>query len=141
MRGFPLLRILVVAGALMMLGVPVWMLTRDRVEGIAAPVVEEREATGMADFSVVMTSTTPARLSVTAVNDAVRESDGGVRRFEARFEMPLAQPEDLAVFAAFEAEAGPQALRVEVRSAGRLVVDRTFWGEGEIHDVVEVVAP
>lgn len=141
MRGFPLLRVLCVACALLLLGVPVWMLTRDRADEAIAPTAEVPGEAGMADFNVVMSVTSPASLSVGAANHGVRKSGAGIRRFDTRFEMPRAQPEDLAVFAAFEAVPGPQALRVEVRSAGRLVVDRTFWGEGEIHDVVEVAAP
>lgn len=141
MRGFPLLRIAGVAAALMLLGVPVWMLTRDRVD--AAPddrgggVVTVEKVV----FSVVLTSTAPARLSVMAANLPIQESGGGVERFEARFEMSRSRPEDLVVGAAFEGNTGAEALRAQVRADGRMVADKTFWGAGEIQDVVEIPLP
>lgn len=139
MRGFPLLRLSGVAGALLLLGVPVWMLTRDHVESVVES--EPAEVEGMVDFSVVLTASAPARLSVTAVNHPLQASNGSERRFEARFEMPRALPEDFVVAAEFGSEGGAEALRAEVRAAGRVVADKTFWGEGEIRDVVGVGAP
>lgn len=142
MRGFPLLQISAVVVALLLLGVPVWMLTGDRLQ--AAPedpgVAEERKVE-MVVFSVELTSSSPARLSVMAAGHPIQVSDGPLERFEGAFEMPRSQPEDLVVSAKFEEEGGSEALRVKVRESGRLVADKTFWGTGEIQDVLGIVVP
>ena len=141
MRGFPLLRIAVVATALLLLGVPVWMLTGDRVQVAQDEAGVDEGMNEMVVFSVELTSSAPARLSVMAAGHPVQVSDGPLERFEGAFEMPRSQPEDLVVSANFEGEVGSEALRVNVRESGRLVADKTFWGVGEIQDVLGIVAP
>lgn len=141
MRGFPLLRIAVVAAALLLLGVPVWMLTGDRVQAAPEDPSVDEGMNEMVVFNVELTSSAPARLSVMAAGHPLQVSDGPLERFEGAFEMPRSQPEDLVVSANFEGEVGSEALRVTVRENGRLVADKTFWGVGEIQDVLGIVAP
>ena len=141
MRGFPLLQILSVGAGLLLLGVPVWMLTSHRPVVSDAGAIRLASPPGIAVFSVQLTTTSPALLSVMAANHPTCESVEPVQQFEARFEMPSTQPEDLAIIARFGLEAGPEALRAEVRTDGRLLAEKTFWGEGEIQDVVEIPMP
>ena len=141
MRGFPLLRIAVVAAALLLLGVPVWMLTGDRVQVAQDEPGVDEGVDEMVVFSVELTSSAPARLSVMAAGHPIQVSDGPLERFEGVFEMPRSQPEDFVVSANFEGEVGSEALRVNVREGVRLIADKTFWGVGEIQDVLGIVAP
>lgn len=139
MRGFPLLRLLLAGAALALLGVPVWMLTREKPPA-AAPsprTVPDRTV----PFQVVLTASSPAVLRALAANQPAASSAQPVPRFETAFEMNAAQPEDLAVFADFTDKSAPHAVRVEVRAEGKILADRTFWGHGLVEDVVEIPAP
>lgn len=141
MRGFPLLRLGIVALALLLLGLPVWMVTRD-VSGPEASVEEPGgDLQQTASYEVVLTASSPALLGVRAAKQPTLESADGAATFEASLIMNATQPEDLAVFAKFDPAAGRCALRAEVRVAGKMVADSTFWGEGLVEDVVLISAP
>lgn len=117
------------------------MLTGDRVQAAPEDPSVDEGMNEMVVFNVELTSSAPARLSVMAAGHPLQVSDGPLERFEGAFEMPRSQPEDLVVSANFEGEVGSEALRVTVRENGRLVADKTFWGVGEIQDVLGIVAP
>jgi len=140
MRGFPLMRLIVVAAALVLLAVPVWMLTQKNTakktsEPSPAVLPENTEA-----YVVTLTASSPATLRVMAANQPTVSSNGAVSVFEARFSMNAAQPEDLAVFAEFADKAAPNAVRVQVRLKDKMAADTTLWGTGLVEDVVVIPA-
>jgi hypothetical protein len=139
MRGFPLLRLALVAAALALLAFPVHRLTRDKpaVSKPSEASIPEKNAT----FHVVLTTSTPAVLRVMAANQPTASSERPVTRFETAFTMNADQPEDLAVFAEFSDKAAPHAVRVEVHSGEKLLADSTFWGTGLVEDVLEIPEP
>lgn len=141
MRGFPLLRLALVAVALALLAIPVWSLTRAKPE-VAKPAastdaVPEKKRT----YLVSLTASSPATLRVMAANQPTALSEGATNFFEARFVMDANQPEDLAVFAEFADKSSPHALRVRVSVGDTELADTTLWGTGQIEDVVEIRAP
>jgi hypothetical protein len=139
-RGFPLLRLFLVAAGLALLGVPVWLLTRPAPSAppqASAPIEPEK----MAVYEVLLTSSAPARLAVRVANQPSVESAGPVTSLTAYFTMNAAEPEDLAVFGNFDPAAENSALRVEVRLAGRTLADSTFWGTDLVEDVVTIPKP
>jgi hypothetical protein len=139
-RGFPLLRLFLVAAGLALLGVPVWLLTRPAPSApppASAPIEHEK----MAVYEVLLTSSAPARLAVRVANQPSVESAGPATSLSASFSMNAAEPEDLAVFGNFDPSAGNCALRVEVRIAGKTLADSTFWGTGLVEDVVTIPKP
>jgi hypothetical protein len=139
-RGFPLLRLFLVASGLALLGVPVWLLTRPAPPVAAAasvPIEPEKKAV----YEILLTASSPARLAVRAANKPSVESTGRVVSLPASFTMNTAAPEDLAVFGNFDPAAGNCALRVEVRLAGKTLADSTFWGTGLVEDVVTIPLP
>lgn len=140
MRGFPLLRLFLVAAGLALLGVPVWLLTRP-IPSVPLPASSPVEPEKMAAYDVLLTASAPARLSVCVANQPSIESAGPVTSLSASFTMNAAEPEDLAVFGNFDPTAGNSALRVEVRLAGRTLADSTFWGTGLVEDVVTIPKP
>ena len=140
MRGFPLLRLFLVAAGLALLGVPVWLLTRPAPSApppASAPVEPEK----MATYDVLLTASAPARLAVRVAHQPSVESAGPGTSLSATFTMNAAEPEDIAVFGNFDPTAGNAALRVEVRLAGRTLADSTFWGTGLVEDVVTIPKP
>lgn len=140
MRGFPLLRLFLVAAGLALLGVPVWLLTRPAQSAppqASAPIEPEK----MAVYEVLLTASAPARLAVRVANQPSVESVGPATSLTTSFTMNAAEPEDLAVFGNFDPAAGNSALRVEVRLAGRTLADSTFWGTGLVEDVVTIPKP
>jgi hypothetical protein len=139
-RGFPLLRLFLVAAGLVLLGVPVWLLTRP-VPSSPPPASAPIEPEKMAVYEVLLTSSAAARLAVRVANQPSVESAGPVNSLTASFTMNAAEPEDLAVFGNFDPAAGNSALRVEVRLAGKTLADSTFWGTGLVEDVVTMPKP
>jgi hypothetical protein len=139
-RGFPLLRLFLVAAGLALLGVPVWLLTRP-IPSVPLPASSPVEPEKMAAYDVLLTASAPARLSVCVANQPSIESAGPVTSLSASFTMNAAEPEDIAIFGNFDSAAGNSALRVEVRLAGRTLADSTFWGTGLVEDVVTIPKP
>jgi hypothetical protein len=139
-RGFPLLRLFLVAAGLVLLGVPVWLLTRP-VPSSPPPASAAIEPEKMAVYEVLLTASAPARLAVRVANQSSVESAGPATSLTASFTMNAAEPEDLAVFGNFDPAAGNSALRVEVRLAGKTLADSTFWGTGLVEDVVTMPKP
>lgn len=140
MRGFPLLRLILVAIGLALLSIPVWLLTRPALPA-AASVAAPVEPQQMEVFEILLTASSPARLSVRAANQPSVESTVPVTSLTASFAMNAARPEDLAVFGNFDHAAGHSAVRVEVRLAGKILADSTFWGAGLVEDVVTLPTP
>jgi len=139
-RGFPLLRLFLVATGLALLGAPVWLLTRPSPSApppASAPIEPEK----MAAYDVLLTASAPARLAVRVANQPSAESAGPATSLLASFTMNAAEPEDVAVFANFDPARGNCALRVEVRVAGKTISDSTFWGTGLVEDVVAIPNP
>jgi hypothetical protein len=139
-RGFPLLRLFLVAAGLALLGVPVLLLTRP-APSVPLPASAPIEPQKMAVYDVLLTSSAPARLAVRVANHPSVESAGPATSLSTIFTMNAAEPEDLAVFGNFDPAAGNSALRVEVRLAGRTLADSTFWGTGLVEDVVTIPKP
>jgi hypothetical protein len=139
MQGFPLLRLLLVGAALALLGIPVWMLTRERPTAAAPPPQIILEKTGT--FHVVLTTSTPAVLRMMAANQPTATSGQPVMRFETDFKMNASEPEDIALFADFTDKTHPHAVRAEVSIGEKILTDSTFWGTGLVEDVVEIPSP
>lgn len=138
MRGFPILRLAMLVGALFLLAVPVWSLTRPAPLAADKPSQVSSSAEKTADYRVILTSSGPARLQAMAANLPAASSENGARRFETVFAMSADEPEDIAVFADFEERANPSALHVRVEKNGVAVVEKTFWGTGIVEDVVMI---
>ncbi len=138
MRGSPLLRLILVAGALVLLAVPVWQLTRNTTSPIPAKPVAVAE--DLADYRVILKSSGTARLQAMVANQPTISSASGVENFEAVFSMSANEPEDIAVFADFVDRTRPSALRVIVEKSGEVLVEKTFWGTGVVEDAVTIPA-
>ena len=136
MRGSPFLRLILVAGALILLAVPVWQLTRHTTPPpLAKPIATSED---LADYRVILTASDTARLQVMLANQPTASSASGVENFEAVFSMSAAEPEDIAVFADFVDRTRSSALRVTVEKNGEVLVEKTFWGTGVVEDVVMI---
>jgi hypothetical protein len=136
MRGSPILRLVLVAGALVLLALPVWQLTRNTPSPI--PAKPAAVAEDLADYRVILKSSGTARLQAMVANQPTVSSASGVENFEAAFSMSDDEPEDIAVFADFEDRARSAALRVTVEKGGEVLVEKTFWGTGIVEDVVMI---
>ncbi len=136
MRGSPFLRLVLVAGALILLALPVWRLTRQAPPPAPAkPAAVDKD---LAHYRVTLKASAPARLQAMVANQPTASSASGVENFEAAFSMSADEPEDIAVFADFEDRASSAALRVTVEKGGEVLVEKTFWGTGVVEDVVMI---
>jgi hypothetical protein len=136
MRGSPILRLVLVAGALILLALPVWQLTRQTTAPI--PAKPAAVAEDLADYRVILKSSGTARLQAMVANQPTVSSASGVENFEAVFSMSANEPEDIAVFADFVDRTRPSALRVMVEKGGVVLVEKTFWGTGVVEDVLTI---
>ena len=137
MCGSPLLRLILLAGVLALLAVPVWRLTLPSTPAPDIPVKVSSEPSGQwVDYHVALTASSPARLQAIAANQPTASSTNAVRAFGANFSMSAKEPEDIAVSADFEERSQPSALRVEIQRGDEVLVEKTFWGTGVIEDVV-----
>ncbi|MCX6965609.1 MAG: hypothetical protein NTW41_09710 [Verrucomicrobia bacterium] len=136
MRGSPILRLVLVAGALILLALPVWQLTLQTPSPI--PAKPAAVAEDLADYRVILKSSGTARLQAMVANQPTVSSASGVENFEAVFSMSANEPEDIAVFADFVDRTRSSALRVSVEKGGEVLVEKTFWGTGVVEDVVEI---
>lgn len=136
MRGSPFLRVILLAGALVLLAMPVWQLTRHTTPPpLAKPVATSED---LVDYRVILAASDTARLQAMVANQPTASSASGVENFEAVFSMSAAEPEDIAVFADFVDRTRPAALRVKVEKSGEVLVEKTFWGTGVVEDVVGI---
>jgi hypothetical protein len=140
MRGSPLLRLFLLAGALALLAVPVWRLTIHSTPEQEIPAKPTEPSEDLADYRVFLTASSPARLQAMAANRSTAASSGATQKFEAVFSMSADEPEDIAVFADYTERTQPAALRVEVQRSGQVLVEKTFWGTGVVEDVVTIPA-
>ena len=138
MRGSPLLRLIVVASALVLLALPVWRLTLHSSPVREIPAKPTEPSGTLADYRVVLTASSPARLQAMVANQPTASSPDSSQSFEAVFSMNANEPEDIAVFADFMERNQPAALRVEVKRGGEVLVEKTFWGTGVVEDVVTI---
>ena len=136
MRGSPILRLVLVAGALILLAVPVWQLTLQTT--LPIPTKPAAVAEDLADYLVILKSSGTARLQAMVANQPTVSSASGVENFEAVFSMSANEPEDIAVFADFVDRTRSSALRVMVEKGGEVLVEKTFWGTGVVEDVVMI---
>ena len=121
MRGSPFLRVILLAGALVLLAMPVWQLTRYTAPPpLAKPVATSED---LADYRVILTASHTARLQAMVANQPTVSSASGVENFEAVFSMSAAEPEDIAVFADFVDRARPAALRVKELRPDLIILD------------------
>ena len=136
MRGSPILRLVLVAGALILLAVPVWQLTLQTT--LPIPTKPAAVAEDLADYRVILKSSGTARLQAMVANQPTVSSASGVENFEAVFSMSANEPEDIAVFADFVDRTRSSALRVMVEKGGEVLVEKTFWGTGVVEDVLTI---
>lgn len=132
MRGFPLLRLILVALGLAVAGVPVWSLTRQRDTADVekpAPAAEERVV------HLQITSSTPALVSVESASRSILETSEPATAADARFSQNASAPDDLIVRAKWDAP-GMHAIRIRVVEKEDTLLDQTFWAERELEDVV-----
>lgn len=139
MRGVPLLRLLLVATGLVLLGLPVWSLTRPvKPDALPVPAVEPRK---MQTYAIRLTASAPARMTVSAANQTAEESQSPATSLATTYTMDAAAPDDIVVSGRFDDSSNPAALRVEVTAAGKKIADSTFWGNGTVEDVVSIPKP
>jgi len=132
MRGAPILRLVLMAIALALAGIPVWLLTRPTPEVVAPlPAAPESSARWV---EVEMTSSAPGTLSLSALGKALLTSPAGAT--SARERVWIGRESDLVASATWPVADTPHALRVVLREDGRVTRDATFWGAGSVEDVV-----
>lgn len=132
MRGSPILRLVLMAIALALAGIPVWVLTRATPDEPAQPPAAAESPSRWVD--VEMTASAPGTLSLSALGQVLLASPEGATSAQGR--AWISREADLVASAVWPAGDAPHALRVVIREDGKVTRDATFWGAGSVEDVV-----
>ncbi len=132
MRGSPILRLVLMAIALALAGIPVWLLTRPTQEVVAQLAAAPESSSRWVE--VEMTSSAPGTLSLSALGKVLLATSAGAT--SARERVWIGREADLVASATWPNGDVPHALRVVLREDGRVTRDATFWGAGSVEDVV-----
>lgn len=139
MRGYPLLRLLILAGVLLVLGIPVWSMTRKTSTPAAVtPSVREEK---VAQFDVTLTASSPAKLSLSAGGGKPILTSYDATGLKHSFSMNEKKPDDLVVTGVAMNRSQSFAVRVVVESNGRNLLDTTLWGSASVEDALSIPAP
>jgi len=138
MDGSPLARLVVVLIFLVLLGVPVVALTREKPAVVAteAPAIKVEEQS--VDISVTLSH--PGTVEIRLADQVVLASESPVTSLEKVLTVPGAVA-DLTVKFRWPDGSVSHAGRVSVSHDGEVWADQTFWGETEVLDVVKVQEP
>lgn len=139
MRGYPLLRLLILAGVLLVLGIPVWSITRKTQPPASVTPVPREEK--VAQFDVTLTSSAPAKLSLSAGGGKPILTSYDATGLKHSYSMNEKKPDDLVVTGVAMNRGLPLAVRVVVESNGRNLLDTTLWGSGSVEDALSIPAP
>jgi len=139
MRGFPLLRVLFLAGALALMGLPVWKITRPAPVALAGlPAGEENPKSS---FDITLTSSTPAKFSIVAGGKKAAATESMTTSWKISLPMDAEKPDDLIVHGEASPNTKTLALRIQVDNNGKKLTDTTLWGTNSVEDVVAIPAP
>jgi hypothetical protein len=139
MRGFPLLRVLFLAGVLALTGLPVWKITRPApVAPVGLPAEEENPKSS---FDITLTSSTPAKFSLIAGGKKAGASSSLATSWKISLAMDAEKPDDLIVHGEALPDTKNFALRIQVDNNGKKLTDTTLWGTNTVEDVVAIPAP
>lgn len=139
MRGFPLLRVLLLAVALALFGLPVWKITRPAPIAPLGMPPEEKHPTS--PFEMTLTSSAPAKLSLSAGGKKAAFSNSSTTSWKISLTMDADKPDDLIVRGEASPDTKNLALRVQVEHGGKKLTDTTLWGTNSVEDVVAIPAP
>jgi len=137
MRGTPWIRFLLMAAALALAGVPIWLLTRpDEPSVPAAPVVHSQPAERELTLAI---DTAPAAQSIGASylgRELIPPTHTG-GSFSGPISLPAGSAADLVVTARWT---GTQAaaLRVRASNEGGPLAEASFWGADEVQEVFTI---
>lgn len=134
MDGSPLARLVVVVVFLVLLGLPVIVLTREKPSpevpvNAPAPVAESQVV------SVVATLSHPGKVEIRLADQVVAVAETPVSTLEKAITLPTARAE-LSVKFEWPDAGTANAGRIVVSHDGDIWADQTFWGEAEAQDVV-----
>ena len=139
MRGFPLLRVLFLAGALALMGLPVWKITRPTPVALAGLPAEEENP--KSSFDITLTSSTPAKFSIVAGGKKSGASSSLATSWKISLSMDAKKPDDLIVHGEASPDTKNLALRIQIENNGKKLKDTTLWGTNSVEDVVAIPAP
>ena len=136
MRGHPILRLVILICFLVIAGIPVYLITRNR--SVVVQSSAELSAKKNVPYEITMTASTPAHLALAVVGQIPVESSPSAESLIATYSMDASKPEDLVVKARFVSPQKNAALRIQVQASGKMVKDATLWGSESIEDVISI---
>ena len=135
MRGTPWLRFALMAVALALAAIPVWLLMRSDEPPAhltpSAPMPAERQLT-----VEIVSAPTADSVSVSYLGqELVSEGQGG--SYSGTLHLPSSSPADLVVMATWQ---GTQraALHVQVSNEDGPIAEASYWGTDRVHDVLTI---
>ena len=139
MHGFPLLRVLFLAGVLALMGLPVWKIPRPAPVAPVGLTAEEKKP--QSPFDITFTSSTPAKFSLLAGGKKAGATESMTTNWKISLPMDPEKPDDLIVHGEASPDTKTLALRIQVENNGKKLTDTTLWGTNSVEDVVAIPAP
>jgi hypothetical protein len=139
MDGSPLARLVVVLIFLVLLGVPVVALTREK-PAVEAVVTTPAAQAAVQSVDVSVTLSHPGMVDIRLADQVVLASEAPTASLERVLTVP-GSTADLTVKFQWPDGRVSHAGRVTVSHDGEVWADQTFWGETEVVDVVKVQEP
>ena len=137
MEGRPWLRILLVFAGFLLLGVPVWSITREKP--VPPIVAAEKAAAPAAPLRVTLTfAQPPTSFSLKHLGSILCDGGGGEREFHCNWNTALpSEGADLLLTATWPD--GPQtAVRIQVTRDQQTLTDQTVWGQSNLVETITV---
>ena len=136
MEGRPWLRILFVLAGFLLLGIPVWTMTREKPKIVIAqkaPVIA-----GALRVSLTFAEA-PTDFELKYLGATLCTGKGPQKEFTCDWTVGL-PPEgaDLLLTVNWPESAAPTAVRVQVQKADQTLADQTIWGTGNVVETITV---
>jgi len=139
MHGFPLLRVLFLAGVLALMGLPVWKITRPAPVAPVGLTAEEKKP--QSAFDITLTSSAPAKFSLLVGGKKAGATESMTTSWKISLPMDSEKPDDLIVHGEASPDTKNLALRIQVENNKKKLTDTTLWGTNSVEDVVAIPAP
>ncbi|CAN5823503.1 hypothetical protein BH09VER1_BH09VER1_41490 [soil metagenome] len=136
MDGRPWLRILLVLLGFLLLGIPVWTMTREK----AQVVMSEKAPVQTGALRVSLTfAEAPTDFELQYLGATLCSGRGPQKEFTCDWNVGLSPDgADLLLTVNWPPGGAPTAVRVQVKKAGETLADQSIWGSGNVVETITV---
>ena len=136
MRGTPWLRFALLAIALALTAVPIWMLLRSDAPPAHLTPAPPRQTERQVTLEIVSAPTADSIRVSYLGQELVSEDQGG--SYSGTLRLPSSSPADLVVMARWQGTTQRAALHVQVSNEDGPIAEASYWGTDRVDDVFTI---